>query len=73
MNTVTNEEEPAISGAREPVISTFFVFDCPFHGLETGVHCFRAFAKENRQRWQKHICRERMEVSEDWYVLFTKC
>ena len=30
------------------------IFDCPLHGMEIGVFCWRAFQKENMSRWQ--IC-----------------
>ena len=26
-------------------------FECPIHGLELGVFCFRAFSEENKDRW----------------------
>ena len=28
-----------------------YVFDCPVHGLEYGVHCFRASSLEHFDRW----------------------
>jgi len=34
-------------------MSTAYVFDCPVHGRESGVFCFRAFAPENKKRWKK--------------------
>lgn len=30
-----------------------YVFDCPYHGEERGVFCFRAFERENSNRWKK--------------------
>lgn len=32
-----------------------YVFDCPVHGHRAGVLCFRAFSKEHRDRWEKHV------------------
>ena len=26
-------------------------FECPIHGLELQLHCFRAFQEENKDRW----------------------
>ena len=31
------------------------VFDCPVHGLETSIGCFRAHYKENDSRWVRQI------------------
>ncbi len=28
-----------------------YMFDCPVHGKETGVHCFRAFDKQYLGKW----------------------
>lgn len=40
-----------------------WIFDCPFHGPEIGVYCFRAFDGENMARWAKYIVRyELMET-----------
>jgi len=35
------------------VVNAAYVFDCPWHGRESGVFCFRAFERENRSRWKK--------------------
>lgn len=35
--------------------STCYIFNCPVHGYREGVLCFRAFAEENRYRWQKYV------------------
>lgn len=32
-----------------------YVFDCPIHGIETEVFCFRAFDENNIDRWKKMI------------------
>ena len=31
-----------------------YIFDCPEHGDEQSVFCFRAFAEENKHRWGKY-------------------
>lgn len=33
--------------------NTIYVFECPVHGGEIEVFCFRAFLKENRNGWKK--------------------
>lgn len=31
-----------------------YIFDCPIHGLETQVMCFRAFDETLLDRWKKY-------------------
>lgn len=41
-------------------------FDCPFHGLEDQVFCFRASDKELNGRWVKYnVTYEKDEISEE--------
>lgn len=35
-------------------MSTLYVFDCPVHGYEEQVLCFRAFDKNLQDRWKKY-------------------
>jgi len=35
------------------VTNVVYVFDCPYHGRESGVLCFRAFEEKNRKHWKK--------------------
>lgn len=30
------------------------IFDCPIHGPEDGILCFRAFSDEYKSRWKKY-------------------
>lgn len=32
---------------------TIYVFDCPYHGEEEVMFCFRAFNADNKHRWKK--------------------
>lgn len=36
------------------ITTDMFVFDCPVHGPETGLFCFRALKHENRHLWTKY-------------------
>lgn len=36
-----------------------YVFDCPYHGREGNVLCFRAFEQKNRGRWKKFQIEEK--------------
>jgi len=38
-----------------------YVFDCPVHGLECKVLCFRAFDENNRPLWRKVVVTYREE------------
>lgn len=49
----------------DKVIHTVYVFDCPMHGQERRVFCFRAYEKENLERWTKM---EYLEKSVPWNV-----
>lgn len=41
-------------------------FDCPVHGLEDQVFCFRASDTELNHRWIKYeIIRTRVEIAQD--------
>ena len=33
---------------------TVYIFDCPVHGEETELLCFRAFDEKNKSCWHKH-------------------
>jgi len=42
-----------------------WAFDCPYHGLETGNFCFRAFSfKSNIEQWKKYELKE-VEVTDE--------
>jgi hypothetical protein len=36
------------------LVNTQLVFDCPIHGMELQVLCWRAFQDENLDRWRKY-------------------
>lgn len=41
-------------------------FDCPFHGLENQVFCFRASDEQFNGRWVKYeTIRERVEITQE--------
>lgn len=33
------------------MVDKLLVFRCPFHGLESGALCWRAFQEENKDKW----------------------
>lgn len=37
----------------EENVRTIYVFDCPYHGEEEVIFCFRAFNPDNKHRWKK--------------------
>ena len=36
---------------RSETTPKLYIFDCPVHGLEIGVHCHRAHDEKNLDRW----------------------
>ena len=45
---------------------TIYIFNCPCHGEEQSVLCFRAFDKANIDLWRKYqILRERQDLPKD--------
>jgi len=41
-----------------------WIFDCPMHGWEQGVYCFRAFDENNVDRWKKMwVLRDEIETT----------
>lgn len=46
-------------------VRTEYVFDCPVHGRECGVYCFRAYQAERRDNWVKI---EYTEESVQWNI-----
>lgn len=48
-----------------------YVFDCPCHGEESNVLCFRAFERGNRERWKKLQCEtEEVPLSDEELAAF---
>jgi len=46
-------------------MTTIWRFDCPVHGEENGMYCFRAFEPANKHLWYKYqIVKAKIEVSE---------
>lgn len=45
---------------------TVYIFDCPVHGEENEVFCFRSFDLKNLHLWRKyHVVYEAVDWSED--------
>jgi hypothetical protein len=49
--------------------SIIIMFDCPVHGLETRVFCFRAFDVRNKDKYKKFDCVEVHLSDEDKVIV----
>ena len=43
-----------MSSDKEKTENITHMFNCPVHGLEVNVFCFRAFQDENIEQWKKY-------------------